>query len=50
MSDTEVNTTKRWSSYCRALAKDGRVCSLYAPHESEFHVEKNGASKWKDGE
>lgn len=31
MSDP-VNTTKRWSKYCREVSSDGRVCSLYEPH------------------
>lgn len=50
MHDEKVNTTQRYNHYCRAVAKDGRVCSLYAPHASEEHVEKHGKSRWKDGE
>ncbi len=50
MHDEEVNTTHRWNSYCRATAKDGRVCSLYSDHESEQHVEKHGKSRWNDGD
>lgn len=36
--------------YCKAEAKDGRVCSLYADHACEEHVENHQKSRWKDGE
>ena len=36
--------------YCKAVAKDGRVCSLYADHKSEEHVENHQKSRWRDGE
>lgn len=47
----EINTTKRYSHYCRAEASDGRVCSLYAPHEGK-HKPKHGteSDRWEDGE
>lgn len=41
MTDAETNTNKRWSVYCRAVAKDGRRCSLYSPHEGK-HKPKHG--------
>lgn len=50
MHDEDVNTTRRFTHYCRAQSKDGRVCSLYLDHESEEHVENHGKSRWKDGE
>jgi len=46
-----INTTKRWNEYCRAVAKDGRVCSLYSTHP-DGHLPKNGLEqdRWEDGE
>lgn len=38
---TDVNTTERWSSYCRAESPDGRKCSLYSPHEG-LHKPEHG--------
>lgn len=51
MVDEEVNTVHRYNKYCRATAKDGRVCSLYSPHEGK-HKPKNGLEKdrFDDGE
>lgn len=47
----EKPPSKRWSTYCRAEASDGRVCSLYAPHEGK-HKPKHGIEedRWEDGE
>lgn len=36
--------------YCKAEAKDGRVCSLYADHKGDEHVENHQKSRWRDGE
>lgn len=43
MSDS-VNTSQRWSQFCRETHEDGRVCSLYSPHEGG-HLPKNGTEK-----
>ena len=32
LTDEVVNTTQRYHTYCRKVADDGRVCSLYSPH------------------
>lgn len=42
---------ERYNHYCREVAKDGRVCSLYSPHEGG-HKPKHGteADRWADGE
>jgi len=51
MEPKEINTTTRWSQHCRAKAKDGRVCNLYAPHD-EGHMPQGGLEKdrFEDGE
>jgi len=51
MGNKEINTTKRWTNFCRAKAKDGRVCKLYSPHP-DGHMAKNDLEKdrWQDGE
>lgn len=41
---TTVNTTTRWSHHCREEASDGRVCSLYHPHDGT-HKPKHGTEK-----
>lgn len=40
----EVNTSTRWSHYCRAVSKDGRKCTLYAPHDGK-HMPNHGIDK-----
>lgn len=51
MIDEDVNTTHRYNRYCRAVAQDGRTCSLYAPHEGK-HKPRHGLEKdrFSDGE
>lgn len=46
-----VNTTQRWSHFCRAKHADGRICNLYSPHEGG-HLPKHGLEKdrWEDSE
>ena len=41
----------RWSLYCKAVAKDGRKCSLYLDHKGG-HKPKHGteSDRWEDGE
>lgn len=50
-AEAEVNTTKRHDAYCRKTSKDGRVCSLYEPHEGDCKP-KHGteADRFKPGE
>lgn len=45
--EVEVNTSRRWSRYCREEHADGRKCSLYFPHEGK-HKPKHGteADRW----
>jgi len=52
MEDEQINTTTRYNHYCRATASDGRVCSLYTPHEGVKHKPRHGieADRWEDGE
>ena len=51
MEEQTINTTHRHDVYCRAEAKDGRVCSLYSPHMGG-HKPKHGleSDRWNDGE
>lgn len=51
MQQPEVNTKTRYNHYCRAVAKDGRICSLYGPHEGK-HKPRHGLEqdRWEDGE
>lgn len=36
--------------WCRAEARDGRICAGYKDHKNESHWEKHMKSYWKDGE
>lgn len=49
--ENPINTKHRHDQYCRETAQDGRVCSLYSPHEGK-HKPKHGleADRWSDGE
>jgi hypothetical protein len=51
MEDREINTTTRWNRYCRASAKDGRVCDMYSEHEGKHRPHGgNEEARWEDGE
>ena len=47
--DEVINTTKRYNHYFHAVAKDGRKCSLYTPHEGK-HKPKHGVEKGRFGD
>lgn len=51
MIDEDVNTTRRHSKYCREVAKDGRMCSLYYPHDGK-HKPRHGieSDRFETGE
>ena len=49
--EPEINTKHRYNHYCREVAQDGRICSLYTPHEGD-HLPRHGLEKdrFKTGE
>lgn len=47
--DLVINTTHRYNTYCHAVAKDGRRCSLYSPHEGK-HKPKHGVESDRFGD
>lgn len=47
--DEDINTTRRYNHYCHKVAKDGRKCSLYSPHEGK-HKPKHGVEKDRFGD
>ena len=51
MDHATINTTERYGQYCREVAKDGRTCALYSPHEGK-HKARHGleSDRWDDGE